>query len=76
MKPDLPTLAEAGLPGFESMTTFAMFVPAGASPEVKKWLLGQGVAGVGGTPEDLARHQAANSAKWGKVTKEQGVKFE
>ncbi len=91
--PDLPTLAEAGLPGFESMTTFAMFVPAGtpleviarlnrevnkalATPEVKKWLLGQGVAGVGGTPEDLARHQATDSTKWGKVIKEQGIKFE
>ena len=93
LMPDLPTLAEAGLPGFESMTTFAMFVPAGtppeviarlnrevnkalATPEVKKWLLGQGVAGVGGTPEDLAKHQAADSAKWGKVIKEQEIKFE
>lgn len=73
LMPDLPTLAESGLPGFESMTTFAMFVPAAtppemitrlnrevnkalATPEVKKWLLGQGIAGVGGTPEDLARH--------------------
>lgn len=91
--PDLPTLAEAGLPGFESMTTFAMFVPAGTPPEViarlnrevnkalataevKKWMLGQGIAGVGGTPEDLARHQAADSAKWGKVIREQGIKFE
>lgn len=93
LMPDLPTLAEAGLPGFESMTTFALFVPAGtppeviarlnrevnkalATPEVKKWMLGQGIAGVGGTPEDLARHQAADSAKWGKVVKEQGIRFE
>ena len=93
LMPDLPTLAEAGLPGFESMTTFAMFVPAGtppdviarlnrevnkalATPEVKKWLLGQGVAGVGGTPGDLARHRATDSAKWGKVIKDQGIKFE
>ena len=91
--PDLPTLAEAGLPGFESMTTFAMFVPAGTppeviarlnrevnkalgTPEVKKWMLGQGISGVGGTPEDLAKYQAADSAKWGKVIKEQGIKFE
>lgn len=91
--PDLPTLAEAGLPGFESMTTFALFAPAGtpseviarlsrevnkalATQEVKKWMLGLGIAGVGGTPENLARHQAADSAKWGKVIKEQGIKFE
>ncbi|MGQ0580786.1 MAG: Bug family tripartite tricarboxylate transporter substrate binding protein [Reyranella sp.] len=93
LMPDLPTLAESGPLGFESMTTFAMFMPAGtppeviaplnrevnkalATPEVKKWLLGQGVAGVGGTPEDLAKHQATASAKWGKVIKEQGIKFE
>ncbi|MDP1967183.1 MAG: tripartite tricarboxylate transporter substrate binding protein [Reyranella sp.] len=91
--PDLPTLAEAGLPGFESMTTFAMFAPAGTPPEViarlnrevnkalatqevKKWMLGQGIAGVGGPPADLAAHQATDSAKWGKIIKEQGIKFE
>ena len=45
-------------------------------PEVKKRMLGQGIEGVGGTPEDLAKHQAADSAKWGKVIKDQGIKFE
>jgi tripartite-type tricarboxylate transporter receptor subunit TctC len=93
LMPDLPTLAEQGLPGFESMTTFAMFVPAGTprqviarlnrevnkaleTPEVKKWMLDQGVEGIGGTPENLARHQHTDSAKWGKVIREQGIKFE
>lgn len=38
-----------------------------ATPEVEKWLLGQGVGNVAGTREDLAKHQAADSAKWGKV---------
>ena len=32
--PDLPTIAEAGLPGFESMTAFAMFAPAGTPPAI------------------------------------------
>ena len=27
-----------------------------ATPEVKKWLLGQDVTSVSGTPEDLAKH--------------------
>ncbi|OFX00636.1 MAG: hypothetical protein A3D94_13630 [Alphaproteobacteria bacterium RIFCSPHIGHO2_12_FULL_66_14] len=27
-------MAEAGLPGFESMTTFTLFAPAGTPPEV------------------------------------------
>ena len=91
--PALPTIAEAGLPGFESMTSFAMFAPAGTPPEViarlnrevakalataevKQWMLGQGIEGVGGPPEDLTAHQRADSAKWGRVIKEQGIKFE
>ncbi len=91
--PTLPTIAEAGLPGFESMTSFAMFVPAGTPPgivtrlnrevakalatqEVKKWMLGQGIEGVGGPPEALAAHQRADSAKWGRIIQAQGIKFE
>ena len=30
MMPELPTIAESGLSGFESSTTFAAFLPAGA----------------------------------------------
>jgi len=32
--PDTPTLAEAGAPGFESLTTFGLFVPAGTPQDV------------------------------------------
>ena len=91
--PDLPTIAEAGLPGFESMTAFAMFAPAGtppaiaervakeidkalASEEVKRILKVQGVEPVGGPPADLAAFQKADSAKWGRIIKERGIKFE
>ncbi len=38
--PDVPTLSEAGAPGFESLTTFGLFVPAGTPPEVVKKLNG------------------------------------
>ncbi len=34
MMPELPTISEAGLQGFESSTTFAAFAPAGTSKEV------------------------------------------
>ena len=34
LMPDLPTIAESGLPGFESITSFAMFAPAGTSRDV------------------------------------------
>ncbi|MBB6133721.1 tripartite-type tricarboxylate transporter receptor subunit TctC [Massilia aurea] len=44
--PDIPTVAESGLPGFEALTWFGMFVPAGTpqpivdrlNAEVKKSL--------------------------------------
>ena len=91
--PDLPTIAESGLPGFESMTAFAMWAPAGtpqaivdrvareidkalASEDVKKVLKVQGVEPVGGTPSALADFQKADSAKWGRIIKERGIKFE
>ena len=32
--PDVPTIAEAGLPGFESYTWFGLFGPKGLAPEV------------------------------------------
>jgi tripartite-type tricarboxylate transporter receptor subunit TctC len=93
LMPQLPTIAESGLPGFESVTSFAMFAPAGtskeitgrvqrelvkalATPDVKEKLRAQGIDPVGGGPEDLLAHQKQETAKWGKVIKEQGIKFE
>lgn len=32
--PDLPTVAESGLPGFEALTWFGLYAPAGTPPEV------------------------------------------
>lgn len=32
--PNIPTVAESGLPGFEALTWFGMFVPAGTPPAV------------------------------------------
>lgn len=32
--PDVPTLAEAGLPGFDASTTLGLVLPGGASPEL------------------------------------------
>jgi tripartite-type tricarboxylate transporter receptor subunit TctC len=30
--PDIPTIAEAGLPGYEAAISYGIFLPAGASP--------------------------------------------
>jgi tripartite-type tricarboxylate transporter receptor subunit TctC len=93
LMPQLATIAESGLPGFESVTSFAMFAPAGTSKEVvarvqrelvkavntsdvKEKLRAQGIDPVGSGPEELITHQKAETAKWGKVIREQGIKFE
>ena len=34
LAPDLPTVAESGLPGFESMTWFGLYGPRGLSPDI------------------------------------------
>jgi len=93
LMPELPTIAESGLPGFESVTSFGMFAPAGAPREalaqvnrevvralgaadVREKLRAQGIDPVGSTPEELVAHQKQETAKWGKVVLEQGIKFE
>jgi tripartite-type tricarboxylate transporter receptor subunit TctC len=93
LMPELPTIAESGLPGFESITSFAMFAPAGTgadivtrvnreatraltAADVKDRLRAQGIDPAGTTPEELVTHQKQETAKWGKVIREQGIKFE
>jgi tripartite-type tricarboxylate transporter receptor subunit TctC len=93
LMPELPTIAESGLPGFESVTSFGMFAPAGtaqdvidrvnreltralAAADVKDKLRAQGIDPAGTPPEELIAHQKQETAKWGKVIREQGIKFE
>jgi tripartite-type tricarboxylate transporter receptor subunit TctC len=51
-------------------------VRALATNDVKEKLKAQGVDPVGSTPEELVAHQKRETAKWGKVIREQGIKFE
>jgi tripartite-type tricarboxylate transporter receptor subunit TctC len=44
--PDLPTIAESGLPGYETYTWNALFAPAGTPPEVIQKLNAEAVAAV------------------------------
>ncbi|MBM3342688.1 MAG: tripartite tricarboxylate transporter substrate binding protein [Betaproteobacteria bacterium] len=44
--------------------------------DVKDKLKAQGVDAVGSSPEELVAHQKQETAKWGKVIREQGIKFE
>lgn len=51
-------------------------VRALAAPDVAEKLKAQGVDPVGSSPEELVAHQKQETAKWGKVIREQGIKFE
>jgi tripartite-type tricarboxylate transporter receptor subunit TctC len=91
--PDVPTVAEAGLPGFDATSWFGLLAPAGtprdvvaklnaevakwlASPEAREKLASQGAIAAGQSPDDFARHIAAETAKWQKVVKESGAKVD
>ena len=51
-------------------------VKALATPDVREKLRAQGIDPVGSSPEELVAHQKRETAKWGKVIREQGIKFE
>jgi tripartite-type tricarboxylate transporter receptor subunit TctC len=91
--PDLPTLAEAGVPGYEVTSWYAMYVPAGtprpivtrlnadiarvlAMPDVKSWIESQAGVPGGGSPEELAAFQAAETAKWATLVKAANIRPE
>ena len=91
--PDVPTIAEAGVKGYDMGYWFAAYVPAGTpAPVVARLneLLVQATkseaaksffrtAGSGAwttTPEELAKFQAAETQKWGKVIKAAGIEAE
>jgi len=52
--PDTPTLAESGAPGFESLTTFGLFVPAG-TPQDTVGRLNEALNGVLADPQTAER---------------------
>ncbi len=57
LAPDLPTLAEAGLPGFEYATWYGMMAPAAISPEIVRRLHND-TAKVINTPQMQSRFTA------------------
>lgn len=91
--PDLPTIDEAGLKGYELTFWFAAYLPAKAQPAVvsrlrelfvsatksapaQKFFDSTGIEPYVMTPEELARFQAAESAKWAKVIRAAGIQPE
>jgi len=93
LAPDVPTIDEAGVKGYEMSYWFAAYVPAKTPPAVvarlhdllvkaadgaamKAFYAATGTDAFVSTPDELARFQAAESAKWGKITKAAGIEPE
>ncbi|KQP22809.1 tripartite tricarboxylate transporter substrate binding protein [Pseudorhodoferax sp. Leaf267] len=91
--PEVPTIAEAGVKGYDMGYWFAAYAPAGTPPAVvaklqellaagtksaaaKSFYDGSGSVAWTTTPDGLAKFQAAETAKWGKVIKAAGIEAE
>jgi tripartite-type tricarboxylate transporter receptor subunit TctC len=88
--PDLPTIAEAGVPGYEAASWFTIGAPAKTHDEiinasVDKFLKSDdgiarlrklGAEPAGGSPDEMQRYVLAEAGKWGKVAKFAGIKPE
>jgi tripartite-type tricarboxylate transporter receptor subunit TctC len=91
--PEIPTISEQGLPGFEATSWFAVFAPAGTPkpvvdrlhaeivrifnlPDVQAKMKTLGLDPILGGPEELARTQQSEIAKWAKVIRDSGAKAE
>ncbi|MFN6998308.1 MAG: Bug family tripartite tricarboxylate transporter substrate binding protein [Aquincola tertiaricarbonis] len=91
--PDVPTIDEAGVKGYDMGYWFAAYVPAGTpvpvvarlnellqtavkGPAAKTFFDTAGSEPWTTTPDELARFQAAETQKWGKVIKAAGIEAE
>jgi tripartite-type tricarboxylate transporter receptor subunit TctC len=91
--PDTPTVAEQGLPGFETGSFQGVVGPAGMpresvsklnvelvkvlhTAEMKERFAKQGTDVRAGTPESLGQWIRTEQARWARVVKESGAKFE
>jgi tripartite-type tricarboxylate transporter receptor subunit TctC len=71
--PDIPTIAEAGLPGYEAVQWSGLFAPTGTSPEIISRLYKESVA-ILNLP-DVKERLAADSAEVVAGTQEQLAAF-
>lgn len=91
--PEVPTIAEAGVKGYDMGYWFAAYVPANTpapvvarlrellvaatkAPAAKSFFEGSGAEAWTTTPDELAKWQAAETQKWGKVIKAAGIEAE
>jgi tripartite-type tricarboxylate transporter receptor subunit TctC len=67
--PEVPTLAEAGLPAFDRYTWFGMFAPAGTPPDVVRKLQSETVAALK-SPDLLERFDAVGAEPVGSTSEQ------
>ncbi|MPZ40080.1 MAG: tripartite tricarboxylate transporter substrate binding protein [Rhizobiales bacterium] len=89
--PDVPTISESGLPGYEAANWIGIVAPAGTpapivaklhkeislmqeTPEVQKQFTNQGADIMRMSSAEFAKFIASETAKWGRVVKEAGIK--
>ncbi|TCT11027.1 tripartite-type tricarboxylate transporter receptor subunit TctC [Paralcaligenes ureilyticus] len=89
--PNVPTVAESGLPNFEAIIWFAILAPAHmpealqtriadnldavlAAPDMKQFLLSQGIEAVGTGPAPLAQTIKADTEKWRRIAQIANIK--
>jgi tripartite-type tricarboxylate transporter receptor subunit TctC len=91
--PDVPTVEEAGVKGYDMSYWTAVYLPAGAPPAITNQLNAMmariasspsvvafqsatsGEAATS-TPDELAKFQAAESQKWGRIIRAAGIEAE
>ena len=93
LAPDVPTIDESGVKGYEMSYWFAAYVPAKTPPAVvgrlhdllvaatqgasaRQFYETTGTEPVVSTPEELAKFQAAESLKWGRIIKAAAIQPE
>ncbi|MEK6593803.1 MAG: tripartite tricarboxylate transporter substrate binding protein [Pseudomonadota bacterium] len=90
--PELPTIAESGIPGYEAATWYGLLAPAGTpkaivgslhgqvvtilASDTRRQLLAQGFEPVGSSPSEFAAYIKAEIVKWGKVIRDAAVRAE
>jgi tripartite-type tricarboxylate transporter receptor subunit TctC len=87
--PDIPTIAEAGVPGYDSSVWYALLAPRGTPPDIVRRLnadcialikaevgaqmANDGITPIGSTPEALMAYIKSESVKWAQVVKRSGA---
>jgi tripartite-type tricarboxylate transporter receptor subunit TctC len=91
--PDVPTVSESGLPGYEAANWIGIVAPAGTpapiverlhkeislmqeSPETLKQFANEGADVIRMSPAEFGAFIASETAKWGRVVKQAGIKAE